>query len=166
VAHRPRFRDQSSKRLTEWIGPALQQYITVATTGATLIASGPFESPVTIVRTRGHVSIKPSDVTVDLNIVGAVGIGIVSAEALGVGITAIPEPFTDADWGGWYYHRMFSYALEVVSQIGEHFIEWDFEIDSKAMRKIGSNEAFVMVAESIVGEFQISAPFRTLIKLS
>jgi len=154
------------RRLTQWIGPALQNYQTVATAGATVIASVPFNEKTTIVRTRGHCSVIPTVVTADLNIIGAVGFGIVSSEALAIGVTAIPEPFTDADWSGWFVWRSYSYRLEVVSEIGEHFIEWDFEVDSKAMRKVGPNESAVIVAESFAGEYQISCPWRMLVKLS
>jgi len=160
------------KRKTTWIGPADQGYVGVASAGATLVASFDVSQAAnsaaigaTIVRTRGMISIRPQSVTADLDIVGAFGVGVVSSQALAVGITAVPEPFDEADWDGWMVWRSFSYALEVVSEIGEHFIEWDFEVDSKAMRKLGEGDAFVLVAQSQQGAYSISAPLRHLIKL-
>ena len=167
MAHRRRsfIRDTGRiGRLTEWIGPADQEYVAVASAGATLVASAPFESPGTIMRTRGHVSIRPEVVSADLSIVGAFGIGIVTSEALAVGVTAVPHPFRDADWGNWYVWRSFSYREEFQTAASVNFLSWDFEVDSKAMRKVRSNESFVMVAESQTGAFRISAPLRTLFK--
>ena len=164
---RPRtFRTGAARRLTQWVGPALQEYVGVAASGATLLASISFEEAQTIVRTRGQVSVRPTVTSADLSIVGAVGICVVSAEALGVGITAVPEPFSDADWGGWMVWRSFSYRLEFGTNASLNFLDWNFEVDSKAMRKVSSNEAAVVVAESLTGAFNISTPVRTLIKLS
>jgi len=150
----------------QWIGPAIQGYQAVASGGATLIGSAPFAEPSTIIRTRGQVSIIPSTAGADLNIVGAFGIGIVTSEALAAGVASVPEPFTDADWGGWYVWRSFSYNLEFSDATGLNFLNWNFEVDSKAMRKITTNESLVLVAESQGGAFSISTPIRTLVKLS
>ena len=172
---RPRSRFSSGrKRKSTWIGPADQGYISVASAGATLMASfdtsaagNPNAAAIgsTIVRTRGQISIIPTAVGADLNIVGAFGIGIVSSQALAIGITAVPEPFDEADWDGWYVWRSFSYNVEFIDATGTQFLEWNFEVDSKAMRKLSENEAFVFVAQSQQGAYAISAPLRTLIKL-
>jgi len=131
-----------------------------------LVASLTLAEKATVVRVRGQVSVQPQAVTADLNIVGAIGMGVVTEEAFNAGITAIPEPFSDADWGGWLMWRSFSYALEVVSEIGTYFPDWDFEVDSKAMRKVDINEVVVIVAESQGGAFSVSTLLRTLIKLT
>jgi len=44
--------------------------------------------------------------------------------------------------------------------------DWNFEVDSKAMRKVGENEVLVTIAESQGGAFNISTPLRTLVKFS
>jgi len=165
---RPRGRQFASgaRRLTQWIGPALQGYVNVADAGATLIASAPFDEAATIVRTRGMVSIRPQSAAASADFVGAIGIGTVSSEALGVGVTAIPEPFTDADWGGWYVWRSFGYRNDFDDATGVQLFDWGFEVDSKAMRKVGSNESLVMVAESFTGAYSVSMAVRTLVKLS
>ena len=154
------------RRLTQWVGPAIQGYVSVASAGATLIASVPLDEAATIVRTRGQVSVKPFTFAADLNVVGAIGLGIVSSEALAVGVTAVPEPFADGDWGGWFVWRSFSFHYEFGTAVGQSIESMDFEIDSKAMRKGGPNESVVIVAESQGGAFDISMPLRMLIKLS
>ena len=156
-----------ARRTTSWIGPAEQGYVSVATTGATLVASLSSSNldTGTIIRTRGQVSVGPQDVTADLAIVGAFGIGMVSTQAFGIGITAIPHPFRDADWDGWMVWRSFSYQFEFQDATGVNFPAWDFEVDSKAMRKLEGDYTMVLVAESFTGAFVLSAPLRHLLKL-
>ena len=160
-------RGHGSRRLTQWIGPALQEFVSVASTGATLIGSAPFDEASTVVRVRGQATIQPGSFAADLNVVGAIGIGVVSSEALGVGVSAIPEPFTDADWGGWLLWRAFSFHLDVQTAAGFDLNSaLQLDLDSKAMRKVGPNESIVLIAESQTGAFDISMPVRMLVKLS
>ncbi len=157
--------NRARHRLTQWIGPAAQGYIQVASTGATLVASFSFEEALTVIRNRGMVSFFPVAVTGDVQIVGAMGMALVSTEAFNAGVASIPEPFSDADWGGWLVWRSFSYTFEFADATGVNFVNWSFEVDSKAMRKVSPNETLVIIAESQVGAFEISAPIRTLVKL-
>jgi len=165
---RPRqnFRVGRTKRLTDWVGVTPVGYVSVADAGATLLASIPFDEPATVIRTRGQVSITPLAFSVDIEIIGAFGMGVVSSEALAAGILSVPEPFSDSDWAGWFVWRSFSYRYDFTSAVGTQYPRWDFEVDSKAMRKVGSNESIVFVAESFSGAFQISTPVRTLYKIT
>ena len=131
-----------------------------------MVASASFEEPLTIMRTRGVVSIQPGSFSADLNVMGAIGMAIVLAEALAIGITAIPEPFNDADWGGWFVWRSFALHLDVGTSVGfDANSALNIEIDSKAMRKVSPNEALVVVAESQAGAFDIFDGTRHLLKL-
>ncbi len=152
-------------RLTQWVGTALQGYVSVAAAGATLINSFSPAERVTVIRNRGQVSIIPEVVSADIEIVGAYGEMVVTNEAFAAGVGSMPEPFTDgdADWCVW---RSFSYRFEFVDATGVNFPNWNFEVDSKAMRKMGPNKVYVAIAESQAGAFQISAPVRTLVKLA
>jgi len=160
------FRDSGSRRLTSWFGPADQGYVAVASAGATLFSNVSIEERVTVIRTRGQISIIPAAFGADLNVVGAVGMGIVTTEAFTAGILSVPEPFSDADWGGWLMWRSFSYRVEFLDSTGIAVPNWSFEVDSKAMRKVRQNETIILVAESQQGAFTISAPLRVLVKLS
>ena len=134
----------------------------MASGGATLVSSISFEAPGTIVRSRGRISIQPQSYVADLNIVGAFGIGLVSDEAATVGITVIPEPFSDADWGGWMVWQSFALHYEFHDSTGS-FLELEaIEIDSKAMRKVEPNSRMVFVAESQGGAFFIAETVRLL----
>ncbi len=162
-AHRTFGRRQA--RLTDWIGPAIQGSVNVASGGASIISSASFDAPATIVRTRGNVAVIPQSFAADLNVFGAIGVGIVSDEAFNAGVASIPEPFADADWSGWYLWRSFSYTLELGDATSIMTVNWNFEVDSRAMRKVGSNETLVVVAESQGGAFSLFAGVRTLVKL-
>ncbi len=156
-----------SKRMTSWIGPADQGFIAVAADGASIISSissGNVDTG-TVVRSRGEVGIVPASFAADVEIVGAYGIGIVSTQAFGIGITAIPHPFTDSDWDGWFVWRSFNYALEFQDAAGVRDATHRLEIDSKAMRKLEGDYTMVAVAESQSVAFRISAPVRHLFKL-
>ena len=158
------------KRQVTWIGPADQPYVAVASTVSVLLASfdpnaAGLAKP-TVVRTRGQVSVKPEAFTGDVDIVGAFGMCVVTDQAFGIGITAIPDPFDQAEWDGWFVWRSFSYHLEFSTAENILLGSWDFEVDSKAMRKVGDNETIVLMAQSQIGAFRISAPVRLLLKLS
>ena len=160
-----RFRNDSNRRKTEWSTFDATGYQNVSSGGATVLSGLAFESPGTLVRTRGRMSIKPQTTSADLDIVGAFGIGIVSAEAFGVGVTAVPEPFSDADWGGWMVMEPFAMHFEQVTNVGQLIASWQFEIDSKAMRKVEPNSVAVIVAESLSGAYAIADTTRLLLML-
>ena len=158
-------RGRAHRRLTEWSSLAAQGYVTVAAAGATLISSVSFEDPGTIIRSRGIISVKPTTHNSDQDFHGAFGIGLVSAEALAVGVTALPEPFSDADWGGWMVWQPFSFNWDFSDLTGQRFGSIQMAIDSKAMRKVEPSSAMVFVAESFGGAFSITEQVRLLLKL-
>ena len=162
------FPQRAPKRLTTWIGPADQGYVSVATGGTSLINNAVFEEPITVIRTRGHVAVRPTVYSANIDIVGAMGLAVVSREAFDAGVASIPAPFDDADWGGWFVWRSFSFRFQVQGTSDADLLPGgiELEIDSKAMRKITPNEALVTIAQSQVGAFTISSPLRTLFKLS
>ena len=167
MARARRFVQKGSKRLTEWSQLAAQGFVTVADTVAVLVSSVSFESPGTIVRARGNISLFSTDAASDESMTGAFGVGLVSAEALAVGITAIPEPFTDADWGGWMVWQSFAvrYEAPASGDFGALRASWSWQIDLKAMRKVEPNSAMVFVVESEGGAFAFAEQVRLLLML-
>ena len=59
----------------------------------------------TIIRTRGMLSYGSDQLAAQEIQLGAMGIAVVTAQAVSVGITAILHPATDAAWGGWLVHQ-------------------------------------------------------------
>jgi len=108
------------------------------------------------------ISIQLQTYGTSIDIIGAFGAGIVSAEALGVGVTALPTPFRDADWGGWMVWQPWAFRFQSDTDVGKEFGSVEFEIDSKAMRKVEPNSAMVFVAESQVGAIKFAEEVRVL----
>ena len=163
---------RAQRRLTTWIQSADQTFFNNATGAKTINQSFAMDGSVlapdaTFVRVRGVLTIAPQTAAADLDFAGALGFGIVSDQAFGIGITAVPGPVTDASWDGWFVWMPFSYRLEVVGAPTDTLILLkDFIIDSKAMRKIHGNETLVVMTESVSGAFTASVQFRMLAKLA
>ena len=78
------------------------------------------------------------------------GICIVSENAFGVGVTAVPSPLTDIGWDGWIWHQLtpglFGLSVTESENVGAlSMIRYD--IDSKAMRKQKSTDFLIGVSE-------------------
>ena len=159
-----------TRRKTSWVGPADQGHVTVATNTSVIIAS--FDPQVqglpqpTIVRTRGQISLVPDATSADVRIVGAYGLGVVSREAFVAGTAAIPDPFDEAGWDGWFVWRSFGMAWDFSDNTGARFSQMNQEVDSKAMRKVTDGEIVVFMASSQAGAYDIVMPLRMLVKLS
>ena len=137
------------------------------TTGIALAIEG----QVTILRIRGDLLVYLNTaVSIDDGYAGAVGIGIVIAQAFATGVGAVPDAVADSDWDGWMYHRFFNLRSTVgninVNDVGH--IE-RFQIDSKAMRKWSEGNVLfgiTSVVETGDSTLSMSADSRVLLALS
>jgi len=106
----------------------------------------------TVIRTRGLFGWGSDQQAASEEQMGAVGIGIVSAQAVSVGITAIPHPDTDVGWSGWLWHSFFCSQFTFGTAVGfDTQMINRIVIDSKAMRKVGDEERLVVVVENSHG---------------
>jgi len=84
----------------------------------------------------------------------ALGFAIVSENAAGIGVTAVPAPLTDVGWDGWFYHKQFGpiqgFSVTESDNTGPAS-QIRMEIDSKAMRKGHASDVIVGVLE-VAGE--------------
>ena len=131
------------------------------------------ESGLTLVRTRGELLVYL--VTAGgANIEGfrwAFGMCIVTENAAGIGVTAVPGPITDIAWDGWFVYETGQVATQggTLDQ-GSLTSAVRIPIDSKAMRKfkesdvvLGVLEVFEQGADSVMAAHLSS---RMLVKLS
>jgi len=114
----------------------------------------------TILRIRGELLIYL--VTTDAADSGfqeiAFGMGIVSENAAGIGVTALPAPIGDIGWDGWMYYQTFALlsvdavSASSVSHSGSNPMTSALRIpiDGKAMRKIKNTDTLVAVLETSV----------------
>ena len=123
----------------------------------------------TIVRLRGSFQAYLRSATAaDDGFHCALGIGIVSDDAFTIGVTAVPNPIADANWPGWLYHRFFDLHASGAFSADDPNGSIQFEVDSKAMRKFGSNEilmANLEVVEDTTATMTAWFDSRVLLKL-
>ena len=143
-----------SRRKTAWaLGPGSSVSDTVAVSGKEILGAGlqATTEELTLVRVRGSFQAYLRAVAaISDGFHCAIGIGIVTVEAFDVGITAIPGPLTEMSWDGWLYHRFFDLhsavsSFDQTAPMGSV----DIEVDSKAMRKIGSDQIIVAMLEVV-----------------
>ena len=94
---------------------------------------------------------------------GALGLAVVSDEAVAVGVTAVPTPVTEIASDLWYAHQV--YFADAVSLTDLTVGGGRYRIDSKAMRKVEDGQDIAIVAENAAAFGQIiSFAGRFLIK--
>ena len=166
-------RSRGTRRNTSWgFGPDSTEQ-TMSSSAKILGSTGITTTvPSTIIRIRGYQSLTVLSTSAGGDgMLGASGIGLVTADAFAIGITAIPGPQTDSQWEGWMWHRFWDVRTNTatladgVNSVGANK---SFEIDSKAMRKWDSaSQVLVMVhegTESGAMSVEVNADTRILIK--
>jgi len=104
-------------------------------------------SPVTVLRSRGHILVKGTpDATSDSGVVG-LGIIVVGDAAAVVGGASVPGPLTDGS-GPWIWHAIVPLAAGQAALAGDDIGSFArVDVDSKAMRKLGIAEQLVLVGQ-------------------
>ena len=170
-------RTGSSRRRVSWgLGPLTNGAQVVTSAGSTLFATNAQTTldDLTLVRLRGEFAMW-------LEVVGSIGDGfsrvglgfcVVTENAAGIGISAVPSPLADIGWDGWFYHRVFApiFGFSVTeSENTGPVSQVRTEIDSKAMRKTHLTDVVVGVLETAgevgVASLAFGAETRMLFKL-
>ena len=167
-------RARPRRRVNKWaLGPnAIGQTVTaVGDIGWTNFVSPIGQTEFTLVRTRGEVELVLSAITAGTaGFTGAMAIGIATVDAIGVGVTALPSPASDADFDGWLWHSFFNiHSCTAAIADGSNQLVWKKEIDSKAMRKVSDQYGIfgIMEVSAEVGTVSgfLNADTRILTKL-
>ncbi len=147
------FRGGRNVRESQWIGisevaatlPAANTAVITNSANAALLALRPF----TVVRTHIAWHMR-SDQTTALEIQHvALGLAVVSDQAVAIGVTAVPTPFTDLGSDLWLLHHILAGTFTFVSGVGfEQPSGTLAQVDSRAMRKVENGQDFVMVLEN------------------
>ena len=139
-------------RLTTWFAlPPVRSNLaaaSVAVLQSSLNAAALAFTPFTIVRTRLEVHVR-SDTLAALEDYGcAIGLAVVSQQAVAIGITALPTPDTDRASGMFFVYDEIYGTIGFVSGTGVRDIGHRKTVDSKAMRKVDAGQDVVVVAEA------------------
>jgi len=139
---------RAPRRLTEWAATVGGTAFT-ALAGATAAIDSSFTTTIveTIVRCRGLFTVQTNQIAAAEQPFGAIGLAIVSDEAFAVGATAVPLPYTDADSDLWLLHQYWAAPMSFADATGFAKLDQQYELDSKAMRRISADETMVLVVE-------------------
>jgi len=164
------FRGRGTKRLTQWIASAINTDHTALAAATKLLdqSFGLSGETRTIVRTRGLFTFASDQNAADETPFGAFGITIVSPDAIAAGAASVPGPYASPEWEGWFVHQFFAGITKVASAIGFNTMAPQYEINSKAMRKLDASSEIVVVVEnaSATDGLIFTMDFRMLLKES
>ena len=143
-------------------------------TGAALFTFGQqaLDGGLTLVRTRGMLTLFiSSGDAIASGYSGAFGIGICTAAAFAIGVTAVPTPIAERVAGGvnWIFWEAFSCKVAAANEFGTEASVVRIPVDSKAMRKLDEGDtiyAAIEATEVVNAVMQIHFDSRLLVKLS
>ena len=136
------------KRLTSWF-QFQNNSATMTVTGGTVLfslnAAALALRPFTVVRSHFEVMLSSDQAAAIETQFAAFGIAVVSDQASGAGVTALPTPFTDMASDLWFVHR--NLMADESNLTDRTRSSSKFSIDSKAMRKVDIGQDIVVVGE-------------------
>ena len=166
-------RTGGQRRQTSWeVGPSGSAATSATSNNVFPIAAESLLDKLTIMRTRGSLLVQYT--TGDAVSEGhdwAFGMCIVSQNAAGIGVTAIPDPLIDIGWEGWFVYEMGTVKQTTTTlDLAEVGAGVRIEIDSKAMRKLRITDNVVaMFSNTLVGtpgQLRMTLNTRLLVALS
>ncbi len=167
-------RDGGRRRETLWFGGTAFSQALGATTSVALVlvlnAAALSLRPFTVIRTRGILHVRSDQSTAGETYGASFGDAVVSEQASGVGITAVPTPTTDSDSDVWSVYEFMMMHFEHKTSVGFTDVGVQRIIDSKAMRKVEDGQDLISVVEGpgsglTASGSVISGFMRTLVKL-
>ena len=167
-----RFRTRTARRRVTWDQGPNGGTGAISVSGTTLFPTGAeaVVDDLTIVRTRGSLLLLIDSVAaLGDGFSWAFGLCVVSNNAAGIGVTAVPEPLTDIAWDGWFYHDQGDLKGVTTSTTDNLGGKIDRRVvDSKAMRKIHSTDVILAVLQVVETGTAVMRAFyrsRMLVKL-
>ena len=102
----------------------------------------------TVIRMHGELEVMLTAASAVLEGVSwAFGMAIVSENAAGIGVTAVPAPLTDVAWDGWLVHEEGVLFARDATPLDDPNLLIHREIDSKAMRKSHATDVLIACFE-------------------
>ncbi len=172
MARRPSFPARSGRQFA-WSTVVIRSAGTLAsgksTGSAVAVGVNDLQSS-TLIRTRGLLSVHFDPTTIADILQFGVGLGVYSDDAFVVGQTAMPGPLSDAGFD-WVWHKIVTFGPTfTATEDGTNILHnlW-VDVDSKAMRKVKTNQSVAFIVEAVVlsggGSIDYSVSARQLFKL-
>ena len=158
-----------NRRDTIWAGFFANVSLGAGSTAAVmtqLAAGGLSLRPFTVIRSRGFVFVGSDQEAASEEQIVTYGHCVVSEQAIAIGVTAIPTPFTDVESDLWWVYETVASRL-VVTPAGTGSPGMTQYFDSKAMRKVEDGQDIVSVVETTSGSAgaRVLTGVRLLLKL-
>ena len=163
-----------ARRLTSWlVGPGSSVVTAFSSSSTSILGSGALATVdgLTVVRLRGSIlAVLNSATAAGDGFHCALGVGVCTADAFAVGVTALPAPIDEVDWDGWMYHRFFDVNVgdKTAGDVNWNSATFREEVDSKAMRKLPENMvlfASLQAVEDTTASMLVYFDSRVLVKL-
>ncbi len=104
--------------------------------------------PFTVVRTHLQIHLNTDQLIASELQFGAVGMCVVSDQAVAIGVTAVPTPITDLQSDLWFLHQILINEFTLGTAVGfDARAGYQYTIDSKAMRKVNDDQDVILVLE-------------------
>ena len=113
-----------------------------------LTASALAMRPFTVVRTRGILHVQSDQLAASEQYAASLGLCVVTDQASGVGITAVPTPENNRDSDVWFVYETIISAFSLITAAGVLTDGIMTQFDSKAMRKVEDGSDVVVVVEN------------------
>ena len=161
---------QGQRRKTEWLALSAPSGVSSAAAGTknivtSLTTAEKAKLPFTITRTIGLLTVLSDQIVAREVPSGTLGGVVVTDRARTVGITALPDPVTEAESDFWFLFQPWSCIMHAAAETSS--TPWINMFDSKAQRKVEEGEDIVFIlanADSANGVF-FTIQLRILIKL-
>ena len=144
----------SQRRKSSWsLGPNGDTPV-ISATGSAFISAGAqaLSDGLTHARLRGEFMVQlltADDVGAGAGFHYAAGVCIVTENAFGAGLAAVPTPLTDQTWDGWlWYYTGTIHATSTTNLDRQPAATMRMVIDSKAMRKFKNTDIMIGVVEA------------------
>ena len=105
------------------------------------------QRPFTVIRTQFEWFLRSDTISANESYAAAMGIAVVSSQAVAIGVTAVPTPVTDADSDLFFAYKAAVGHLAFTTGTGYRNVGDLYHIDSKAMRKVETGQDIIVVAE-------------------
>ena len=144
---------RSERRLFQWAEIDLRTEVeSLAITTSLGNVSGGLASTerLTWARMRGNALVRMVAAAASDSMIVGLGIVQVDNEAFAAGAASVPSPTDDLD-ASWIWHQLFVFgpAVDTTALTDEGIQVQRAEIDTKAMRKMGTNETLIFVWDGI-----------------
>jgi len=151
MPNRTRFsRGRTSSPNRSWAGVNIDNLSIVAGASRFLLADIQLSNSnidETLLRFVGELGVRPNVDTASGTIIGAVGLIVVTTEAIEAGASAIPGPFSDSGNDGWFVHIPFQ--SHFFSQgTGDMLAMTNKSFDFKSKRIVNDGQAVAIVLET------------------